>query len=483
MQKSSSLKVNTIAKVFYDHFLHHADEFTGNTKTLEDYVRFCEPIVQLCLDNCDKPLAWFYETLYASSNIEKSVRYMVEQKKYVAGMVFCFGTQAYSDRIVIGNQQESVNEQFQEERMLEDSIFDLASLTKFFTCLCTLKLAEQKMIDVYSRVTDVEPRFVHLRNLTILELLSFSVSLKTKGRLDEVNSKGEAEELLFEAYADPEDTRLYSDIAPMIIKVLLEKVSGNSMWKLIENIILNPCEMMDTFMEIPEELYDRVVSNNYERRVTRGNYVVIDEIGKGCVNDGKARRLNVFGIEAYGHAGLFSTSQDLEKLVRCFMDEKIISRESMELIGINRTGRRLSDETYTQFHGLLSYSKNPIEKYSEVSAWLSGNAFALGGYTGNHMAVDLCNGIYTILLSNRCHNRVTNIVPASEQDQHVFTEKSGMQYVRWIDDKKYPFVKNYAFDRDDYIIRPATELALQYAIVERVFQTKEKEHREKIHYL
>lgn len=43
-----------------------------------------------------------------------------------------------------------------------------------------------------------------------------------------------------------------------------------------------------------------------------------------------------------------------------------------------------------------------------------------------------------------------------------------MQYVRWIDDKKISFCKNYTFDRDDHIIRPATELALQYAIVEQV---------------
>lgn len=483
MSKDLNQLAVSVAKVFFDHFQNHADKLTGNMKNLDDYVRFCEPIVRLYLDNQDKPLSWFYETLYRHSNIEESICLVVKKKKYVSGMVFCFGTRLHSDRIVIGNQQEHVNEQINEECMLADSIFDLASLSKFFTCLCTLKLAEEKKIDLHSRVADVEPRFVNLQNLSIFDLLSFSVSLKTKGRLDEVNCKREAETLLYGAYADQEDIRVYSDIAPMIIKVLLEKVSGNSMWELIENIILKPCGMTDTFMEIPEVLYGRVVSNNHERRVVKGNYVVIDEIGKGCVNDGKARRLNAFGVEAYGHAGLFSTSQDLAKLVCCFMNEKIIDRESMEWIGINRTGRKLDNETYMQFHGLLSYSKNPIEANSEVNAWLSGNAFALGGYTGNHMAVDLGNGIYTILLSNRCHNRVTNIVPASEQEQYVFTAESGMQYVKWIDEKNYPFVKNYAFDRDDYVIRPATELALQYAVVEQLFGVKDHGHTETIHCL
>lgn len=452
-------------------------------KTLDDYVRFCEPIVRLYLDNPNKPLLWFYETLYRHSNVEENICQVVKKKKYVAGMVFCFGTRLHSDRIVIGNQQENVNIQMKEECMTADSIFDLASLSKFFTCLCTLKLAEEKKIDLHSSVAHVEPCFANLQNLSIFDLLSFSVSLKTKGRLDEVNSKHEAEELLYGAYADWEDTRVYSDIAPMIIKVLLEKISGNSMWELIENIIIKPCAMTDTFTEIPEELYDRVVSNNYERRVLNGNYVEIDEIGKGSVNDGKARRLNASGVEAYGHAGLFSTSRDLEKLVHCFMNEKIIGKESMEWIGINRTGKKLTDEMYTQFHGLLAYSKNPIEANSEVNAWLSGNAFALGGYTGNHMAVDLCNGIYTILLSNRCHNRVTNIVPASEQEQYVLKNNSGMQYVKWIDGKEYPFVKNYAFDRDDYVIRPATELALQYAIVEQLFGVKNHENTETLHCL
>ena len=168
------------------------------------------------------------------------------------------------------------------------------------------------------------------------------------------------------------------------------------------------------------------------------------------------------GIQDTGHAGLFSTAGDMAKLAIALMEEKVLSIENLKKIGINRTGKMIGENDVTQFHGYLCYSKNPIEMNSEVNHFLSGNAFALGGYTGNQLTIDIENGVYVFFASNRCHNRVTNITGASEEDY----VQNG--YVKWKGGKSYKYNKKYAYDRDDCVMKPAVKLALKYKCLEYI---------------
>lgn len=464
----------SIAKELHRNFLFHADDETHICKSEKDYLELVEDVAYLWNLNSEEPLSWFYKELLKKSELEKKIEKMVYEKEYVSGIVVSFGTSIHSETIISGNQQEKVYDSVEVEKIEKDSIFDLASLTKFFTCLCVLKIVEQKLLRLDSRLGDVDERFTMLSDFTIESILSFSVALKTKERLDLAKSKEEAMHILFEAYPDYEDARVYSDIGAMILKIIVEKVTGKSMWDNINDIIINPCDMHDTYMNIPDECLQRVVSNNYERRIVNGEYIVINDIYKGIVSDGKSRKLNMYSKEIYGHAGIFTTAGDMGKLISCFLEGKIISKDYMEQIGINRTGKKMKNGKYTQFHGWLCYSKNPIEKNSEVNHWLSGNAFALGGYTGNHMMIDVGNGLYSVLLSNRCHNRVTNIVPASDEVIYLADNGQDQSHILWNDGNKYVYSKNYAFDRDEYIVKPMTKLLMEYAIIEKFFKERNK---------
>lgn len=154
--------------------------------------------------------------------------------------------------------------------------------------------------------------------------------------------------------------------------------------------------MKDTVLVIRPEDMGRVVSNNYERRIANNNYCVIRDISKGMVNDGKARKLEKWCPRLYGHAGLFSTAADMGKFASMMLSGNLLDSQFVNKIGVNHTGKKNEDGTFSQFHGLLCYSKNPVAKNSEVNHWLSGNAFALGGYTGNQLTIDYRNQLYIL---------------------------------------------------------------------------------------
>lgn len=158
------------------------------------------------------------------------------------------------------------------------------------------------------------------------------------------------------------------------------------------------------------------------------------------VNDVKARKLEKWCPRLYGHAGLFSTAADMGKFASMMLSGNLLDSQFVNKIGVNHTGKKNEDGTFSQFHGLLCYSKNPVAKNSEVNHWLSGNAFALGGYTGNQLTIDYRNQLYIFMASNRCHNRITSV---SGMD---IVYEAGMT-LEWPDGKRYICNKGYAFDR------------------------------------
>ena len=227
------------------------------------------------------------------------------------------------------------------------------------------------------------------------------------------------------------------------------------------------CDMKDTVLVIRPEDMGRVVSNNYERRIANNNYCVIRDISKGMVNDGKARKLEKWCPRLYGHAGLFSTAADMGKFASMMLSGNLLDSQFVNKIGVNHTGKKNEDGTFSQFHGLLCYSKNPVAKNSEVNHWLSGNAFALGGYTGNQLTIDYRNQLYIFMASNRCNNRITSV---SGMD---IVYEAGMT-LEWPDGKRYICNKGYAFDRDESVINPAIELAMKWRFLEWLLGSESK---------
>lgn len=456
-----------ILKILSENHNFKANCYTCNLKTKNDYEQLLAPVFQMYEEHKDWSMQQYYAFLYETSGIEEKIKSFIIERKKAAGAVISFGTELHCDIIIVGNQQEINDSGFEEcIGMRRNAVFDLSSVTKLFTCLTVLKLVENGDLKLTDDIYELDQRFKYLKGVSIQDLLSFRVPLRTDKRIENPDKLEEAEQLLFSIKPDMTITRLYSDMGAMVLKYVVENITNFDFYELVNKYILEPCEMNDTTIYREAADDGAFVSNNYERRIINGKYIVITDIAKGSINDGKARSLNNFKVQLHGHAGLFSTVDDMSLLVRNLMQGNIISLQLLNEIGINRTGIRKEDGSYSQFHGYLCYSKNPISTNSEVNHFMSGNAFALGGYTGNYLAVDTSNGIFSIMTSNRCHNRVTMIEGNVEQYM-----KDGK--VLWEDGKEYVYNKQFAYERDDYIVSPVIELALQYRALEMLINKEE----------
>ena len=123
----------------------------------------------------------------------KNARILCEQTQMLSGLSIAYGTPRESEGLLFGCAQriERRGGAFVplERPLAQDSLFDLASLTKLFTAVLAMALVERGRLSLDEYVGDVDSRFANLRDVRVGDLLAFRVSLKTPGRIDEAPSR------------------------------------------------------------------------------------------------------------------------------------------------------------------------------------------------------------------------------------------------------------------------------------------------------
>ncbi|MCB9248310.1 MAG: serine hydrolase [Ignavibacteriales bacterium] len=117
---------------------------------------------------------------------------------------------------------------------------------------------------------------------------------------------------------------------------------------------------------------------------------------QGEVHDERAYMLN--GVA--GHAGLFSTVEDLSKFVMMLMNKG--EYKGQQIINpkiIDEWTTRQSEESDRG----IGWDTKAINGYSSAGHYLSKDSFGHTGYTGTSIWVDKENKLFVILLSNRVH--------------------------------------------------------------------------------
>ena len=462
-----------------------ADSTQKNLCPKEFYENLVFNVLNTIKNNKDASITELRTLLYKQSNIENSLRNFFYKKQMAPGAVITYGTENYQENIILGNKKETIESQ---EPMEKDTIFDLASTTKGFTAIAILKLLEMGLIDnLEDEVTKYAPQFKNLKGITIYELLTF-IPLKTTERIDKANTIDEAENILFKAEPNqiPQNTNPYNDIAPMVLKYIIEKAAGMDYYAFLKCTILDSLEMHDTYVKIPEENISRVASGNNDTRYYKdGNIVTRNYITQGISTDDKARILGQPEGNLSGHAGLFSTADNMKKLAQALIDNKILNLNLRKEMTKNRTGKMYLKENgskgYVQYLGMLHYSKNPLLAASEVHHPLSGEAFAGAGWSGTQLTVDPIHNINFFMGANRSHNRMTIIDP-THQDK-IKTDEFGKRTIILPDSRELIDASKFAMTRDEAIVHPCIELALQYKILEDIIGKKEIEQEEQYIYI
>jgi CubicO group peptidase (beta-lactamase class C family) len=392
--------------------------------------------------------------------LDAGIRYLVDERRIVSGIAGSFGGLAGGERFCHGNTREVrlTADGFVPDpvAMDENSIFDLASVTKLFTCIAVLQLVERGRLSLETTVGQIDKRFSHIPDVTIDGLLSFRSALQTTARIDAAASAGEAEQLLFDIRPGPAPKRkFYTDMGAMVLKYLVESASGRPFFEYLQENVLRPLGMAHTYAVVPETLLGRTVCYNYERTVVNGEYRVDTGCPAGTVHDPKARLLNRAYPAPCGHAGLFSTLSDMTLLAKGLLDGALLSRKTLLNIGVNRTGTPATGGGHIQYMGYLCYSKHPVQTFSEVPACFGTRTIALNGFTGNHFSVDPEQNRYMILLANRIHNRVTSLTGRADPNDRTET-------VRWNDGNEYVLSQNFVYLKDRYLKNAIGELLESY---------------------
>lgn len=282
------------------------------------------------------------------------------------------------------------------ENIDENTRFDIASVTKLLTTIEALKLEEEGKFSLDKYVSSYNGGKYKYLNIPVEEMVKYYYELRTPRRLDERDgeiSKEEINKSLSGTMVAKEKTFIYSDIPFIILKDIMP--DSDEYFKKYFN---DEMKMLKT-------------SYDHFGFLTGGRD---GELNK--VYDSKARVLEKYGINP-GHAGIFSTSCDLVRLNDA-LKNGFLSKESLKkmITPIVKTPMLLDDngnpvmkrdkygnatDPIRIARAMGVYIKHPEGiRVNELPAAVSDEAFAMTGFTGSHIVVDLKNGLTTNILAN-----------------------------------------------------------------------------------
>ncbi len=370
----------------------------------------------------------------------KAVQFFTREKEIMTGLLLVCEAGGRTETAMDGDVRE-------------DSVFDLASLTKLFTGLCALRLKEEGLLDPGRSVFFYDPRFTGLKDVTVEQVMSFTAELKTPGRIDACAGREEALRCLFGTVsAGAPKGRAYSDIPSMALKYVIEAAAGMPFMDCVREMVLAKAGMTETWAKVPEDRLGACQRYAPEYRIMNGERIVRTGLMPGVPHDPKAAVIQAGTEDLCGHAGLFSTAGDMARFCRAVLEEKIVSGESLRKMAVNRTGYRRPDGSFSQYLGYQCYVRHPQQYYSEIPRYMGMRAFGNAGFTGNHLSVDPEHGSFVFFLGNRVSGRLTMLVPEEGKgfaDYGLNADGSGI--VSWEDGTRVPSSVKYVHQKDEHL--------------------------------
>lgn len=361
---------------------------------------------------------------YYDRKIEDEITALVDEKKLCSGLTLIFGgeTECYSyNRGITGNNNVCVS---------SDTIIDLASVTKLFLSLAYFYLYDSGAVDFDKPVSYYSAEFKNIKDFTLRDLMHFNCVLKTQRRITDITYKQAVDEI---AGIDGEISTapLYSDMPPIVLGALFKDISRMSFGEFVDRYIIKQLGLKNTFWRT-ERIYENYMDYSGELQIFNGKVYKLDNPPL-TVNDVKARILSDDGKNLCGHAGIFSSANDMCRISQALLAGKIISAESL-----NKIGEVINTASEQRF-GSLCYCKSPNAHLSEINADLSDNAFAMSGFTGSYYCIDPQKKLFIFIGANKLSNRV------SKCDNSIVIDNSLIN----IGDKYVLCSKDYVYQKDN----------------------------------
>ncbi len=278
------------------------------------------------------------------------------------------------------------------EPMTEDTVFDVASLTKVVaTTPAVLLLWERGRLNLDAPLGTYLPEFRRgaYRAVTIRQILTHTAGFPDLPSTDVMREgfpKAAALLAQGELQFSPGTSFRYSDTGFILLGELVRRVSGEPLDQFARRHVFLPLGMSDTAFRPGPALLPRVAPTE----------ALNGQMLRGIVHDGNARLLG--GVA--GHAGLFSTADDLARFARMLISggkgptgQVLESSTIGAMLTPTRVGEVIRDlgwDVASPFSGFLA----PFFPQGSV---------VHTGFTGAALMIDPQSRTYLILLTNRVH--------------------------------------------------------------------------------
>jgi CubicO group peptidase (beta-lactamase class C family) len=318
------------------------------------------------------------------------------------------------------------------EAMTVDTIFDMSSLTKVMATLpLVMMLAENGTLRLEDKVKRYLPSFTGggKDSITLRHLLTHYSGLPADFDLSKDWSgypAALAELWKTNANSEPGKEFVYSDLNFIALGEVVHAVAGKTLDAYARERIFVPLGMTDTFFCPPAGPTGRIAPTESRRNTLqylKGQAMIAspDQILRGEVHDPTAWRMG--GVA--GHAGLFSSAQDLAIYAQMLLDRGVYrGRRLMSAITVRAMTTPQSPRDAPQIRG---YGWDIESSYSSPRGDIFKEGFGHTGFTGTSLWVHPPTETFIIILSNRVHpeggkdinhlrGTIANIVAAAISD-------------------------------------------------------------------
>lgn len=321
------------------------------------------------------------ESLAAFPEVDKVIGQAIA-KKTLPGAVTNIGTkEKVLSRAVYGKRDLTT-------KNTSETIYDLASLTKVVgTATSIMILEEQGKLNVTDKLTEYFPEFEteEKRDLTIEDLMRHRSGFKpgtnsVKGEsYPELISRVAATKLQYK----PRTEVVYSDLNFILLGHIVQKVSGVSLHEFTQTHIFLPLGMKNTGYFVAEE---------------NKNLCAPTVVDRKCIpHDPTAFNYYPHNL---GHAGLFSTAEDVGKFARMYLNNG--SLDGVRILK-EETVKKMITVPKNELRGLGWDLLSPFANPPRGEIFAKGISYGHTGYTGTTMWIDPKSGSYYVFLSNRVY--------------------------------------------------------------------------------
>jgi CubicO group peptidase (beta-lactamase class C family) len=265
----------------------------------------------------------------------------------------------------------------------KNTIYDIASLTKVIASTTAVMICYDKNLfslddPVAKYITEFSQN--GKEKVTIKNLLLHNSGLPAFKRF--YNNYSSADEIINDIYKMPlsyetESKTVYSDLGFITLQKIIEQVTGKEFDVFCKEEIFIPLQMNSTFFNPPDSLQYKIAPTEYDN--SWRNKLVWGETS--VLLNGVA-----------GHAGLFSTAQDISNLLILLLNDGAFDGNQI-----------IKSATYSDKSTRALGWDTKSGEGSSAGELFDTTSFGHTGFTGTSVWVDPTREIFVVLLTNRVY--------------------------------------------------------------------------------